>query len=133
MALGDWFTNGPWRTIAARVTTRTVLAPLIVVMIVLGMGIFLPIALFGPPDLHRPLLYSLFVVLLFILGAYCFYSGSDPDRLQSEDHRIAQKQLMLVSSGEKSTILDDSGEAVPAPFRSLPNSGIRSPSDLSDE
>jgi hypothetical protein len=80
-----------------RLTTRSVLAPLSVPGVVIGVFALLMTPVAGP---HHPLTYALWIAFLVwfggVGGAYWFWSFKDPNRLQTENYQLEQQRIKVI-------------------------------------
>jgi hypothetical protein len=78
-----------------RIQTTSVLAPLFVPTIIVGV-----VGLIGSPFLPIVISGGLWILfglcVLFTLGAYVYWSAKEPNRLQTERYQLEQKRLLLI-------------------------------------
>jgi hypothetical protein len=84
-----------------RFKTTSVLAPLLVVEIIVGVFALGLTALIGPDHTLTWVLWSAFLAILALIGlAYFIWSLVNPNRLQTEDYQI-QQQVIKVLTDER--------------------------------
>jgi hypothetical protein len=80
-----------------RVRTGSVVAPLLALTLICGVLAFSVTALPGPVDALVWCLWALFAICVAAdLIAYTLFAIKDPDRLQTEDYRLARHRLDLI-------------------------------------
>jgi hypothetical protein len=83
-------------TLIERVRTRSVLAPLIALDIIAAVGAVAFSALRGPVTMTW-LPWGIFgVCVIATIGAFAAFAICDPDRLQTEDYRLARHRLDVI-------------------------------------
>ena len=92
--------NGtPWRSLGSlieRVRTGSVLAPLLALTLIVGVAAFSVTPFSNDTTLVRSL-WALFAFCVFAtLVAYVVFALKDPDKLQTEDYRLARHRLELI-------------------------------------
>ena len=92
--------NGtPWRSLGSlieRVRTGSVLAPLLALTLIVGAAAFSVTPFSNDTTLVRSL-WALFAFCVFAtLVAYVVFALKDPDKLQTEDYRLARHRLELI-------------------------------------
>jgi hypothetical protein len=100
--------NQVWNTIAARVSTRSAMAPLIVALIIVC--IFAGgLIIVGPDELQWPLFCLVAATLAFFAIWYSVFGIIDRNRLHSENHQLRRHAIDLISQG-KLTVIDPTNE-----------------------
>lgn len=93
--LGD-FRWGSLGSLIERVRTGSVLAPLLALTVIVAFAAF-GITLWLGETLLTYCLWGLFAFCVFAaLAAYLAFALADPDRLQTEDYRLARHRLELI-------------------------------------
>jgi membrane protein implicated in regulation of membrane protease activity len=89
----------PWGSLGSlieRVRTGSVLAPLLALTLICGVAAFSVTLRLGDTSLAW-LLWALFAILVAAtLTIYVMFALKDPDRLQTEDYRLARHRLELI-------------------------------------
>lgn len=89
----------PWGSLGSlieRVRTGSVLAPLLALAVIVGAAAFSVTPFSNDATLVRSL-WALFAFCVFAtLVAYVLFALRDPDRLQTEDYRLARHRLELI-------------------------------------
>ena len=92
------YTPGDLIGTIGRFKTTSVLAPLLVLGIIIGVFAFFVTLRVGP---DHPLTWTLWIAFLvdiiLVLLAYVIWSFVNPDRLQTEDYQLEQQRIRLVT------------------------------------
>jgi hypothetical protein len=95
------------------VRVKTALNPLLWAMPVLVLGSLLSAYFVGPEATTTlSLLGMTMLMVLTIIAAYGYFMFKDPDRLQSEEYMLAQKELSILErKGEEPVVIDPTGRS----------------------
>jgi hypothetical protein len=79
-----------------RIKTQSILAPLLALDVICGVMALGVTVMVGDTLLSRWIWVSFGVSVAFTLVAYTYWSFREPERLQTEDYRLAREHLMLI-------------------------------------
>jgi membrane protein implicated in regulation of membrane protease activity len=91
-----------------RFRTTSVLAPLLILLIILGV-----LALIATPfaGVDHPLTWMLWIAVMFVVGvillSYAIWSVINPDRLQTEEYQLEQQRILITDERHPGTMLID--------------------------
>jgi hypothetical protein len=91
----DAYRLAPLISAIQRIKTSSILAPLLVLDIIMGV-----VALIGSAFVPSPILETIWMVfifcILFTLGAYAYWSYISPNRLQTERFQLEHQRLLVI-------------------------------------
>lgn len=80
-----------------RIKTNSVLAPLLVLALILGIIVLVATALLGGGSWIVGTLWIVFIAeIVFTLAAYVYWARQDPVRLQTEDYQLEQQKILMI-------------------------------------